>query len=118
MRTFHQALRYLSAAVLCVGLSSTLFAQSQDSKAPQGADRQQNETSMTGCLTKDASGGYTLADEKTGAKMMVTGTADLEKHSANHKVTLTGTQKAEGGKSSFMVTKIQHIAADCKAPVQ
>jgi hypothetical protein len=121
MRTFHKALHFLSAAVLFAGLSSALLAQSQSDqagKSGQGADRQQNETSMTGCLTKDSAGGYTLADEKTGTKTMVTGTADLEKHSANHKVTLTGTTKTDGGKSTFTVTKIQHIAAECKAPAQ
>jgi hypothetical protein len=71
---------------------------------------------MTGCLSKGDAGGYTLADEKTGAKMAVTGPSDLEKHSANHKVTLTGTTKMEGGKAVFTVTKIQHVAAECKAP--
>jgi hypothetical protein len=73
---------------------------------------------MTGCLSKDASGGYTLADEKTGAKTMVTGPSDLEKHSANHKVTLTGTSKMDSGKTVFNVTKIQHVAAECKAGTQ
>jgi|SRR5215204_4714418 hypothetical protein len=113
MRTFNRALHFLSTAVLFAGLSSALYAQSKDA---QGADRQQNETSMTGCLSKDASGGYTLADEKTGAKTMVTGPAELEKHSGNHKVSLTGSAKTVDGKSTFTVTKIQHIAAECKAP--
>jgi hypothetical protein len=40
-----------------------VFAQAKDDN--QQADRQKNETTITGCLTKDASGGYTLADEKT-----------------------------------------------------
>jgi len=82
-------------------------------------DPQKNETTMTGCLNKDSSGGYTLTDEKTGAKTAVTGPADLEKHSANHTVTLTGTEKRDAnGKVMFEVTKIQHVSTSCKAPSQ
>jgi hypothetical protein len=110
MRLLTNSIRVLSLGLLALGL----YAQNPD----QGADRQQNEKTITGCLTKDASGGYTLADEKTGAKTMVTGPSDLEKHSANHKVTLTGTSKMEGGKSVFTVTKIQHVAAECKPSEQ
>jgi hypothetical protein len=115
MRLLNEALRLFSAGVLAFALTATMSAQAQGQKE---ADRQQNETSITGCLSKDATGGYTIADEKTGAKTSVTGTADLEKHSANHKVTLTGTSKMDSGKSVFTVTKIQHVAAECKAPAQ
>ena len=110
----HNALRFFALGILAVGL----YAQTPPPQGGQGADRQQNETTMTGCLTKDATGGYTLADERTGAKTAVTGPSDLEKHSANHKVTLTGTTKMDSGKSVFTVTKIQHVAAECKAPAQ
>jgi hypothetical protein len=110
MRLLTNSIRVLAVGLVALGL----YAQDPS----KGADRQQNETTMTGCLTKDASGGYTLADEKTGAKTMVTGPSDLEKHSANHKVTLTGSSKMEGGKSVFTVSKIQHVAAECKAPAQ
>jgi hypothetical protein len=117
MRLLKRATLLLSATVLIAGFSSSVFAQAKDDN--QQADRQKNETTITGCLTKDASGGYTLADEKTGTKSTVTGPADLEKHSANHKVTLTGTAKTDAsGKSVFEVTKIQHIAAECKTPSQ
>ena len=113
MTTLNKALRFMAAGLLAVGLSTAALAQEKQ------ADRQAGEATMTGCLTKDASGGYTLADEKTGTKMMVSGSADLEKHSANHKVTLTGSAKTDaGGKSVFQVTKIQHVAAECKAPQQ
>jgi hypothetical protein len=78
-----------------------------------------DETTMTGCLSKDASGSYILADETSGVKTTVTGPSDLEKHSANHKVTLTGATKTDAnGKSVFEVTKIQHVSASCKAPSQ
>ena len=82
-------------------------------------DPQKNETVITGCLNRDSSGAYTLTDEKTGAKTTVTGPADLEKHSANHTVTLTGTGKKDpNGKVMFEVTKIQHVSPSCKAPSQ
>jgi hypothetical protein len=74
---------------------------------------------MTGCLNKDSSGAYTLTDEKTGTKTAVSGPGDLEKHSANHTVTLTGTEKKDpNGKVIFEVAKIQHVSASCKAPSQ
>ena len=82
----------------------------------QERDRMKNETTMTGCLAKSSAGNYTLTDEKTGAKTTVTGPSDLEKHSANHKVTLTGVAKTDtSGNQVFEVSKIQHIAASCKA---
>ena len=117
MSLVKRAFVLLPAGLLIAALPSSVFAQAKDNA--QGADRQKNETAITGCLTKDASGGYTLADEKTGVKSTVTGPSDLEKHSANHKVTLTGTSKTDTtGKSVFEVTKIQHVSADCKAPSQ
>jgi hypothetical protein len=98
----------MSFAITCVG-SGVALAQ----------DPQKNETVITGCLNKDSSGGYTLTDEKTGAKTTVTGPADLEKHSANHTVTLTGTEKKDAnGKVILDVAKIQHVSASCKAPSQ
>lgn len=82
------------------------------------ASREQTATTgantLTGCLMKEsASGKYVLTDE-TGKKTTVTGTG-LEKHSNNHKVTLTGTITRDGG---FRVTKIEHISANCSAPNQ
>jgi hypothetical protein len=101
------------AALLLLGLPALMFAQAKDDSQ---RDRMK-ETAVTGCLNKDSAGGYVLTDEKTGAKTPVTGTADLDKHSANHKVTLTGTAKADAtGKTAFEVSKIQHISPTCKAP--
>ncbi len=71
------------------------------------------EVSMTGCLSKGAGGEYVLTNEKTGRETTVTGTADLEKHSANHKVKLTGTRTTEGGKTVLNVSKIDHISDTC-----
>jgi hypothetical protein len=109
-----QMIRLLACGLLVSGLMSIMFAQ-DDAKR----DRQKNETTMTGCLNKDSSGGYTLTDEKTGTKVMVTGPSDLEKHSANHRVSLTGAEKTDTtGKTVFEVGKIQHLATSCKAPSQ
>ena len=108
-----QLTHLLAAGLLLSGLTASMFAQ--DPKEER--DRAKTETNMTGCLSKDASGGYQLTDEKTGVKTTVTGPADLEKHSANHKVTLTGTSKMDAsGKPVFEVSKIGHVAASCKAP--
>jgi hypothetical protein len=45
--------------------------------------------------------------------VMVTGNADLEKHSGNHKVRLTGTETSSTGAPTLEVSKIQHISASC-----
>jgi hypothetical protein len=111
MKHLQQVTRLIAAGLLLSGLCASMFAQERD--------RAKNETSMTGCLSKDASGSYTLTDEKTGVKTTVTGSAELEKHSANHKVTLTGTTKPDAsGKSTLEVSKIQHVSPTCKAPSQ
>lgn len=103
--------RLLVAALLFSGTPALMDAQD-----PQ-RDRTKNESSISGCLNKDASGSYTITDEKTGAKTPVTGAAELEKHSANHKVTLTGTTKTDAtGKTVFEVSKLQHVSTSCKAP--
>jgi hypothetical protein len=104
-------LHLLAAGLLLSGLCAILPAQDKSDR--NSRDRTKAETTMTGCLNKDASGNYMLTDEKTGAKTEVAGDPDLEKHSANHKVTLSGTEKTEGGKSVFEVSKIQHVSASC-----
>ena len=71
-----------------------------------------DKKTMTGCLTKDSAGGYELAADN-GEKVMVMGGADLEKHSANHKVTLHGSQKTMDGKTVFQVEKVEHVASSC-----
>ena len=112
MRHLKQSSRLFAAALLLSALTAFVFAQAKDDR-----DRLKNETSVTGCLNKDSAGNYAITDEKTGAKTTVTGPSDLDKHAANHKVTLTGTTKTDAsGKSAFEVTKIQHISPTCKAP--
>ena len=60
-----------------------------------------------------------LTDETTGTKTMVTGVSDLEKHSANRKVTLTGTAATDAsGQQIFQATKLQHVSNSCKAGSQ
>jgi hypothetical protein len=70
-------------------------------------------TTMSGCLTKDADGGYELTAD-AGQKVKVTGPADLEKHSA-HKVVLHGSEKTLDGKTTFQAERVEHVAASCVA---
>jgi hypothetical protein len=108
MKLFHKT----CVLAVAMGLSASLFAQQQDEKR----DRTNEQTAVTGCLNKDAST-YVLTDETSGAKIAVTGTADLEKHAANHKVKLTGTLKqGPDGKAVLDASKIDHIADSCTAP--
>jgi len=101
--------------MLVSGLSVGIYAQ--DGQDKNQRDRMSNASTLTGCLSKDASGAYTLTDETTGVKTTVTGAPDLEKHSANHKVTLTGAAKTGAdGKAIFEVTKLKHVSDTCKAP--
>jgi hypothetical protein len=108
MSESRQLRRFTVLGLTIAGLwGSSIFAQEQP----------KSETAMTGCLTKGSAGTYTLTDEKTGVKITVTGPADLEKHSANHKVTLTGAAKTDAsGNQVLEVSKIQHVSASCKAP--
>jgi hypothetical protein len=105
----------LAAGVLVSALSLPLFAQ-----APQEKDQNQRDrvaTTLTGCLNKDASGAYILTDQTSGAKTTVAGLPDLEKHSGNHKVTLTGTVKTDAaGKPILEVMKLNHISDTCTPP--
>jgi hypothetical protein len=90
-------------------LSSVLFAQGQDKGAAKG-----QEMTLTGCLNKGTDGvaqHYSFTDQKSGKQWTVTGPADLEKHSANHTVRLTGAETAK----VFTVTKVEHVAATCDA---
>jgi hypothetical protein len=110
------------AAGLLIALTPSLLAQAAD-PTPQQPDKEKSAggaaSTMTGCLTKDASGNYMLTDEATGTKTMVTGVSDLEKHSGNHKVTLTGTSGTDAsGKQIFQATKLHHVSNTCKTPAQ
>jgi hypothetical protein len=67
---------------------------------------------ITGCLDKSG-GQYVLTQEATGQKFVVRGSADLEKHSANHKVTLKGNTVTAGGESVFEVSAIEHVSNSC-----
>jgi len=97
-----------------VGILGTLIlfgapAFSQDAQPAKG-----KEMTMTGCLTKAADNipqHFSFTDQKTGKKMTVTGPADLEKHSANHTVKITG---ATTGKV-FTVSKVEHVSQTCEA---
>jgi hypothetical protein len=118
MTQFRRLTRLLAAGLMLSGLTAGMFAQDQEDKQKDRNERDRMAaTTLTGCLNKDAAGGYMLTDESTGTKTAVTGTPDLEKHSANHKVSLTGMTKTDAsGNSVFQVTKITMVSATCKAP--
>jgi hypothetical protein len=95
---------------ICAGmLLLALGAFAQD--APQPAKGK--ERTMTGCLNKgaDVAQHYLFTNQQNGRKLTVTGSADLEKHSANHTVKITGTMTNK----VFNVTKLEHVAATCEA---
>ncbi|MCU1233481.1 MAG: hypothetical protein JWP63_1448 [Candidatus Solibacter sp.] len=102
----------LAIGVLLSALSLPVFSQeSQDQQDKNQRDRM--ATTLTGCLNKDTSGSYVLTDA-SGMKTTVSGAADLEKHSSNHKVTLTGMTKTDAsGKPVFEVTKLTHVSDTC-----
>jgi hypothetical protein len=117
MRKIQQVTRLLAIGLLLSGLSAGVFAQDQQDRNQR--DRANTASTLTGCLSKDASGAYTLTDETTGVKTTVSGAADLEKYSSNNKVTLTGTAKTGAdGKPIFEVSKLKHVSDTCKAPGQ
>jgi hypothetical protein len=105
----HSILRYAAivtvAGALAFGQTEKADQKAGDKSAKSGA----GGGSVTGCLTKgDATGQYTLA-MKDGRTLQVSGGADLEKHAANHRVTLTGTRKG----NMFEATAIKHVSATC-----
>ena len=102
----------LAMGALLSALSLPVFSQ-QDLQKPPLDERDRMATTLTGCLNKNTSGSYTLTDQ-SGFKTTVTGSADLEKHSQNHKVTLIGTNKMDAsGKPVFEVTKLTHVSDTC-----
>ena len=103
---------FVAGFALC--LLAVAIPAAQEEGKPEGKGKK-GATTMTGCLSKgDMAGEYVLTNEKTGHKTTVTGPADLEKHSKNHKVTLTGlTKMDDSGKPIFEVTKITHISDTC-----
>jgi len=103
----------LGTGALLFALSLPVFSQEPQKAPPDQRDRM--ATALTGCLTKDAAGAFTLTDQ-SGVKTTVTGAADLEKHSNNHKVTLNGTAKTDAsGKPVFEVTKLTHVSDTCSS---
>jgi len=82
---------------------------------PQLQAQQKDETTITGCLTPgDRAGYFTLREDGTGFSITVTGSADLQPASANHKVRLTGTIAREQGTDVFRVTRVEDLAPTCE----
>lgn len=95
-------------AFVCLFTTMALFT-------PQLSAQQRDETTITGCLTPgDRAGFYTLREEGTGFTITVTGLADLQQASANHKVRLTGRAVRERGQDLFRVTRVEDLAPTCE----
>src|SRR5579871_3462596 len=98
------------AATILVLLSPVAYSQDANRTNPAAG----KEVTLKGCLNKaDTSGEYTLTDENTGSTTTVTGPSELEKHSANHRVELTGTESTVNGKPTLQVSKIHHLSTSC-----
>jgi hypothetical protein len=105
----------MKLANLALGAALALFgtaAFGQDAPAPAKG----KERTLTGCLNKgaDQPQHYTFTNQQNGRKMTVTGPAELEKHSANHTVKITGTMTNK----VFNVTKVEHVDAKCEAKAE
>jgi hypothetical protein len=105
----HSILRYAAMATVAGALTFGQTEKADQKAADKTAKSGAGGGSVTGCLTKgDAAGQYTLAT-KGGRTLRVSGGADLEKHAANHTVTLTGTRKGD----MFEATAVKHVSATC-----
>jgi hypothetical protein len=84
-------------------------ALAQDTPEPA---KKSKEMTYTGCLNKgERENHFSFTDLDTGKKLNVTGKADLQKHSANHTVKITGHETAK----VFNVTKVEHVSPTCEA---
>jgi len=98
---------------MLLGLSIAIYSQDANRTIPKA----EKQTTRTGCLTKtETAGEYLLTEENTGAKLIVTGPAELDKHAANNRVRLTGTETKQDDKTVFEATKIEHLSQACAAP--
>ena len=105
--------------VAALAVTPALFGQATPGPGqtqPKGGQSQQQadragESTVTGCLTESA-GMYKLATTAGQQIEVKAGTEDLTKHK-DHTVRLTGKQSDEGGKTSLMVSKVEHVAATC-----
>ena|SRR5688572_12646434 len=101
-------IRYLLLPAVAL-LASAISAPAQEKPEPA---KKSKEMTLTGCLNKgEQTNHYSFVDQKNGNKMTVTGSADLEKHSSNHTVTITGSRTGQ----VFNVTKVEHVSATCEA---
>ncbi len=93
---------------MLMAFASPALAEEHDKMDKKG----QKMMTMTGCLNKgEMENHYSFMDKTSGKKMTVTGSAELQKHSANHTVKLTGSHTAK----VFNVTKIEHVSPTCEA---
>lgn len=97
-----------------LSLAGMLIVPATLATAGQGDDKGKQVT-VTGCLNSGQKAGeFVITDEITGKQTVLSGAADLSKHSANHKVRITGTKSDSA--ETVVVSKVEHIADTCTAP--
>ena len=107
-------MKTVNRLLIAIGVAGTLLLSGVPALGQEAQPAKGKEMTMTGCLTKSTDNipqHFSFTDQKTGKKMTVTGPADLEKHSTNHTVKITG---ATTGKV-FTVSKVEHVSQTCEA---
>jgi len=103
----------IACALLGLGMSGIVNAQTEE----RDRAKMKAETTVAGCLSKgEAADEYVLTDPKSGTKLTVKGIPELDKHSANHTVKLTGISGEDG--KSFTATKLVHVSDTCDTTKQ
>ncbi len=98
----------LAASIALFSFTTLGIAEEHDKKMDS---KKGKSMTMTGCLNKgEMENHYAFTDMKSGKKMTVTGTADLQKHSGNHTVKLTGSHSAK----VFNATSVEHVSPTCE----
>lgn len=96
------------APLALLATSNVAFAQEEH---PEPAKKSKKMT-LTGCLnTGERENHFSFTDTKSGKEIIVTGPADLQKHSSNHTVKITGYETGD----VFNVTKVEHVSPTCEA---
>jgi hypothetical protein len=102
---------------VCIGLGTLAYAQDPGGRPPaQREQREPQEVSYTGCLTKGtAAGQYMIVDQKTGERVVFGASEKIEKY-LNQTVTLTGRISDRSGERMFQPESVKVVAPSCEAP--
>jgi hypothetical protein len=106
--------RFALLAVFGAVLVTPTLAQQQEPQPGSQERQRKEEMTYTGCLAKgDSQGEYKFTEASGSAKTVVASSGvDLDKHSANHTVKLTGTMGTDG---KLTATKVEHVSDTCQS---